>query len=98
MPSSSSRAAGNFFGLLNAEGAGGLARKILIIGQQLPTFLLPEERIEVVNAAAVATLCGRGSVLHRLAIAAEKGTQKAVQLAILPQDEELAALCEQRLG
>ncbi|MCK4817418.1 hypothetical protein KA005_16730, partial [bacterium] len=90
MPNDSSRAAGNFFGLLNAEGAGGLARKVLIIGQQLPAFLLPEERVEVANAAAVATLCGRGGVLHRLAIAAEKGTQKAVQLAILPQDEELA--------
>ena len=90
MPSNSSRAAGNFFGLLNAEGTGGLARKILIIGQQLATFDLPEERVEVANAASVATLCGRGSVIHRLAIAAEKGTEKAVQLAILPQDEAAA--------
>ena len=55
MPTNSSRAAGNFFGLLNAEGAGGLARKVLIIGQQLATFDLPEERVEVANAASVAS-------------------------------------------
>ena len=87
MPNDSSRAAGNFFGLINEEGAGGLSRKILIIGQQLSTFLLPETRIEVANAAIVGSIAGRGSVAHRLAIAAEKGSKKAVQLALIPQDE-----------
>lgn len=83
-----SRAAGNFFGLLNEEGGGGLARKILIIGQQLPAFDLPLERKEVANATIVGNITGRGSVLHRLAIAAARGTQGKIQLSIMPQDEE----------
>lgn len=82
-----SRAAKNSFGLLNAPGAGGLKRKILIIAQQMPAFLLPEERLEVANAEQIAVLCGRGSVIHRLGIALERGTKKEVALFILPQDE-----------
>lgn len=83
-----SKAAGNFFGLLNEEVSGGLTRKVLIIGQQLPAFSLPEERIEVANAQTVGIVTGRGSVAHRLAIAAVRGTQGKVQLAMIPQDEE----------
>ena len=89
MPTANSRAAGNFFGLINGEGAGGLQRSILIVGQQLPAFDLPLERLDVSSAAFVGSITGRGSVLHRLAIAAERGTQKSVPLSIMPQDEEV---------
>lgn len=88
MPNANSKAAGNFFGLLNGEGPGGLQRSGLLVGQQLPTFALPLERLEVANAAQVGVLTGRGSVLHRLAIAWERGSQKQVPFAIMPQDEE----------
>lgn len=90
MPNANSKAAGNFFGLLNGEGPGGLQRSGLLVGQQLPAFALPLERLEVANAAQVGVLTGKGSVLHRLAIAWERGSQKSVPFAIMPQDEEAA--------
>lgn len=87
MPNNLSKAAGNFFSLQNGEGVSGLKRKVLIIAQQLSTKDLPEERVSVPNAAYVGSIAGRGSVLHRLAIAAETGTEKQVDMFLLPQDE-----------
>ena len=63
-----------------------LPRKVLIIGAQLSTKSLPLTPVLITSASDAGDKAGFGSMLHRLALKAELGSQ-GVETWILPQDE-----------
>lgn len=84
-----SKAAANQIGFRNLSQAGGLGilpRSILLVGVADASTDLALERRAVYSADEVGSLAGRGSPIHRLAIAAERGSRGQVPMAILPLD------------
>lgn len=63
-----------------------LQRKILIIGTQLAAKSLAEEPVLITSAADAGDKAGFGSMIHRLALKAELGSQ-GIPTYLLPQDE-----------
>lgn len=86
-----SLAAGNLVSVKNkqfAVGANVLSRKIIIVGTKdaSKTTLVVDTLKQIFSAAEVGDIAGFGSMLHRLAIRAEEGSQ-GVETWLVPQDE-----------
>lgn len=91
--------AAEFDNSLANQGPSLLAFRALLVGQRLPSASAPANSLQrVTSADRVATICGRGSMLHRMAIAFFAMNQSTETWLLVLDDDPSAALASGSLA